>query len=63
MQDYKIYILDKAGHIVLAYDFHGSDDKAAMEESKKHSNKTAVEIWQRSRLIARIDQGGKAAAG
>ena len=59
MPDYKIYILDHS-HIVRAYDFEGPDDQSALEESKKHSGKSAVEIWHRAQLIARIDQGGQA---
>ena len=63
MQDYKIYILDQKGRIALAYDFEGADDQSAVEESKKHSDNSDIEIWQRSRLVARISQGGKAATG
>jgi hypothetical protein len=57
MQDYSIYLLDERGRVSLAFDFHGIDDLAALDESGKHSDKNAVEIWQRSRLVARIDQG------
>ena len=63
MHDYKIYILDQTGHIILAYDFEGPDDLSALDESKKHSDKSSVEIWQQSRLVARIGQGGEAANG
>ena len=63
MLHYKIYILDRNHRIVLAYDFQGRDDVAALEESRKHSDKSAIEIWEKSRLVAKIGQGGKAAAG
>ena len=63
MRDYKIYVLDRQEHIVLAYDFKGPDDTSALEESKKHSDKTALEIWESTRFVARIAQGVGAAAG
>jgi hypothetical protein len=63
MHGYKIYTLDRAGHIALAYDFEGADDAAALEEAKKHSGKAAVEVWERSRLVAHIEQDSKAASG
>jgi len=63
MHFYKIHILDQRGSITLAYDFEGPDDLSALDESKKHSDRNSVEIWQKSRLVARIDQGGEAANG
>jgi hypothetical protein len=63
MHDYRIYILDRAGHITLAYDFQGADDAVALEEAKKHSLTTATEVWERSRLVAHLDQIGKTATG
>jgi hypothetical protein len=63
MVGYKIYILDRTGRIGLAYDFKGADDSSVLEESKRHCDKSAIEIWQQARLVARIDQDGKAANG
>ncbi len=63
MHDYKIYVLDGQEHIVLAYDFKGSDDASALEESKKHSDKTLIEVWQGARFVARIARDAKAASG
>lgn len=63
MSGYKLYVLDSERRIKLAYDFHGADDAAALEESKKHSGEGAIEIWEKSRLVARIERGGEAATG
>ena len=63
MSYYKIYILDLNRRIRLAYDFHGADDASALEESKKHSGESAIEIWEQSRLVARIERGGDAVTG
>lgn len=63
MHDYKIYVLDRQEHIVLAYDFRGPDDSSALEESKRHTDKTALEVWQGARFVARIAQGAKSATG
>jgi hypothetical protein len=37
--------------IVLAYDFEGSGDVAALEESKKHSHGTVLEVWEGARFV------------
>jgi hypothetical protein len=63
MHDYKIYVLDRNERIVLAYDFEGSGDVAALEESKKHSHGTALEVWEGARFVARIAQAAQAATG
>lgn len=63
MCDYRIYLLDQTGHIHLGYDFQGGDDLSALVESKKYSRNSGIEIWQRSRLVARIGQGAEAATG
>jgi len=63
MSGYKIYILDEKGHITLSYNFQGPDDLSALEESKKHSNNSAIEVWSGSRLVACIEQVGRAATG
>ena len=63
MHDYKIYVLDRNEHIVLSYDFRGPDDLSALEESKKHSDKTALEVWEGPRFVARIVQDAKTATG
>ena len=63
MRDYKIYVLDREEHVVLTYNFKGLDDASALEESKKHSDKTALEIWERTRFVARVAQSARAAAG
>lgn len=63
MLEYRIYILSAHGDISLAFDFQGPDDASAIEESKKYSVEHAVEIWQRARLVARINKGGATATG
>jgi hypothetical protein len=63
MHDYKIYVLGRNELVVLDYDFEGSDDASALEESKKHFDKTALEVWQGARFVARIVQVAEAATG
>ena len=63
MSSYKIYVLDHQRNISISYDFEGDDDLAALEESRKYSNKHAVEVWQRSRLVACINLRDNAAIG
>lgn len=62
MLDYRIYFLDTLGRINLSYDFRGPDDLSALDEAKKYADKCPLEVWQRARLVARIDRDGNAAA-
>jgi hypothetical protein len=63
MLDYRIFILSPQGKIIRSHEFKGPDDQFALAEAKKYSGETAIEIWQQSRLIARIDGGRETATG
>jgi hypothetical protein len=56
MSDYKLYLLDSTGRIAFALDFEGADDQAAIAEAAKHLHRSAVEIWHRTRLVARLEK-------
>ena len=62
MMHYKIYVVDGRNHISLAHDFEGPDDQSALEKAHTFSYADAVEIWQRTRLVARIARGDEARA-
>lgn len=57
MQHYKLYSLDARGRIAQAHDFECRDDLAALAEGEKECADHNVEIWQGSRLVARVKQG------
>ena len=52
--DYKLYCLDRSGHIVSARDVAARDDLAALQEAEKNCEKHAVEVWQGGRRVARV---------
>ena len=54
MRDYRIFLLDSQGHIYLSHEVQCRDDLAALAEGEKLSSKSAVEVWDESRLVARV---------
>ena len=61
-QQYKIYIVDGKNRISFAYDFEGPDDLSALDKAYTFTHAHAVEVWQQTRLVARVAKGGEAAA-
>ena len=55
--DYKLYGLDRSGHIVSGKDVIAPDDRAALQEAEKACEKHAVEVWQGARRVARVEKG------
>ena len=56
MRNYRLYCLDHAGKISLAYDISASDDEEAVAEARKLRHKALkCEIWERNRLVASFD--------
>jgi hypothetical protein len=51
---YRLYKLDDAGRVRLAYAFEAVSDSAALEEGRQAGTTDDVEVWQHDRLIARI---------
>lgn len=55
--DYKLYRLDRSGHIISGRDVVARDDLAALLEAEKDCERFAVEVWQGGRRVARIKIG------
>ena len=56
MHDYRVYLIDKNGHIggpptILKC----PDDQAAVEQAKQYLDGRAVEIWDGARRVAHFD--------
>jgi hypothetical protein len=62
MRSYRLYLLDSCGHIYSARDIACEDDQAARNEAEKASTKSDVEVWERSRLVAKIASAGESHA-
>jgi HJR/Mrr/RecB family endonuclease len=52
---YRIYFLNKAGHIVRACELACMTDEEAVAETQKQADAQTVELWDRARLIARFE--------
>jgi hypothetical protein len=59
MADYRVYCMDGAGHITLAdWVEAGDDDDAIRKTRERKGDAVRCEIWLKSRLVARLSQGG-----
>ena len=56
MPDYRVfYVGEVSGHFVDRKEFSCPSDEAALERAKQFADGLAVELWEGSRFIARID--------
>jgi hypothetical protein len=56
MANYRIYVLDKDDHVrepPRVFDCH--DDEAAVEKAAQFLNGQAIEVWDHSRRVARLE--------
>lgn len=63
MSHYRIYLIDGGNHFARAHDFEGPDDLSALDEANLLRQSQAAEIWESSRLVARITSQGEAGQG
>ena len=57
MRRYRICALDEAGRVSHAHEFDCRDDLLALAEGERLSHANAVEVWEGSRLVARVKPG------
>lgn len=55
--EYKLYCIDKTGHVVSSQDLRVADDLSALREAEKASGHHAIEIWQGPRRVAHVKLG------
>ena len=56
---YRLYCLDKAGKVASADWVEADDDQAAIGVAKEKQDGHSLELWQRDRLVARLDMRGE----
>ena len=56
MGTYRLYCLDGAGKVVSAEWIDAEDDNTAIEAAKDLMNGYPCELWERSRLVIRLDR-------
>lgn len=57
MQKYRLKFLDPLNAAVMARDFQGSDDLAALAAAEHACHTHDVEVWQGARRVARVKKG------
>ncbi len=57
MVSYRLYRLDEAGKISSAEWIEATDDEDAARQARIRSIDGTCEVWDRNRLIARIEPG------
>jgi hypothetical protein len=60
MHNDRICSLDPQGRIFQAFELSCRDDLDALAEGERLSDKSAVEVWDGSRLVARVKPGNAA---
>jgi hypothetical protein len=60
MKHYKIYVIDAQNQISRSYDFECNEDGPAIDKANILRESHAVEVWQSTRLVTRIESGGSA---
>jgi hypothetical protein len=61
MNNYRLYFLDEAGRVFKGQDCDAVDDLTALEIAISLSKDHAIEIWQSTRRVAKLQRGGDAA--
>jgi len=54
MKQYRVYSLDKAGHIAQAQNVECRDDLDALEWAQAAAGRDGLEVWDGARLVARV---------
>jgi len=55
LRNYRLYRLDGAGKIVGAEWLTAADDDEAVRQARDGKPQSTVEIWDRNRMVARIE--------
>ena len=55
LQSYRLYRLDGAGKITSAEWIEAADDEQAASQARELRGKDTCEVWDRNRLVARIE--------
>ena len=53
--EYRLYLMDGAGHIQKAHEFEAESDADAIRIASAWREGRTMELWQRSRMVKRWD--------
>jgi hypothetical protein len=54
MADYRLYFLNRGGHIGGVVELTCDDDRDAAEQARAHGDGRAMELWSRERQVRRF---------
>jgi hypothetical protein len=54
MLDYRLYVLDRLGHIVRGLDFKSDSDDQALALARELSEGADAEVWQFARVVGKV---------
>lgn len=55
MSQYRLYVVGPDGSFITAHDIEVDNDEAAIAEARKKADDRAIEVWQRARMVTKID--------
>lgn len=55
MPSYRLYSLDGAGNITMAEWLEAADDHDAVSRARARRDSATLELWDRNRLVGRIE--------
>ena len=56
MPDYRFYLLDGTGRIARRVDAVCADDAEALAQARSFGHRHAVEVWQGTRTVGRVER-------
>ncbi|ARQ00323.1 hypothetical protein [Pseudorhodoplanes sinuspersici] len=59
MRDYRAYPIGNDGHVLPPTVITAEDDRAAIAQTKAILNEKPIEVWDRSRLVARLEKSSQ----
>jgi hypothetical protein len=63
MCGYRLYFLDRNGHIHSALNLECADDDHAIRLAREHGNGAPMELWQGARFVTSIERPEKQVTG
>ena len=55
MEEYRVYVIGRLGHIINRVDMLCSDENEARQHAKRVADAHVVELWQGGRFIERFE--------
>jgi hypothetical protein len=54
MAQYRVYAIDKEGHIVRRFEFEAENDEFAMDQARSHLDGLDIQVWEHRRVVGKL---------